>query len=306
MLSLHCDPCSFWSRWFMVLDGISLKSAGILNCQDFSLYVLLSSCVCIHCIQYLLLVLWGLVGMHLWYGLSISSSCLNSISSSHEVLTTHPPACTWGKWCDQKLIIDLVWPYCSRHMRVFEYLLQLIVSFIHSHPYSLLSLVPSSPAVIGVAEGAVGVWIGGLMTNMLCGSFAPIKLTWWRSIGIFPSPIGLIKSADSWHLGIILPGSNLSTRLFKICIRLITLNYMCVYFVVRTTGAVSGIIFHPSFSIVPSLGTSSLISAASNWISCSGPVSTCFSWLYLSSTTYMYTFAYNVYRRHGFLSTPRN
>ena len=53
----------------------------------------------------------GLLTMHLWYGLSTSASCLNSISHSPIVLTTRPPTCTWDNWCDQKLMIDLEWPH---------------------------------------------------------------------------------------------------------------------------------------------------------------------------------------------------
>ena len=67
-----------------------------------------NSCMYIQC---QLFVLWGLLGMHLRYGLSTSFSGLNSISSSHNVVTNHPPTCTWGKWYDQKLMIDLEWPY---------------------------------------------------------------------------------------------------------------------------------------------------------------------------------------------------
>ena len=53
--------------------------------------------------------------MLLWVGLSTSSSCLNSISDSRIVVTTRPPACTWDKWCDQKLMIDLEWPNYRYH-----------------------------------------------------------------------------------------------------------------------------------------------------------------------------------------------
>ena len=49
----------------------------------------------------------SLLTMHLWYDLNTSSSCLNLISHSLTVLTTHPPACTWDDWCDQKLMIGL-------------------------------------------------------------------------------------------------------------------------------------------------------------------------------------------------------
>ena len=57
--------------------------------------------VCTLCLWF---TLWGLLGMLLWYG-------LNSISGSRIVVTTRPPACTWDQLCDQKLMIDLEWPY---------------------------------------------------------------------------------------------------------------------------------------------------------------------------------------------------
>ena len=46
--------------------------------------------------------------MLLWYGLSTSSSCLNSISDSSIV------SMYLDKQCDQKLMIDLEWPYIAK------------------------------------------------------------------------------------------------------------------------------------------------------------------------------------------------
>ena len=52
-------------------------------------------------------------------------SCTSCGMISPTVLTTHQPACTRDNWCDQKLMIDLEWPYwpiCRIYFLVFHFL----------------------------------------------------------------------------------------------------------------------------------------------------------------------------------------
>ena len=98
--SLSLSPSVFLFFWVCII----LYVIFVILCA-YDMY--LNNCVCIH---FLLFALWGLLGVYLWCGLSTSFSCLNSISNSPIVITTRQPACTWDKWCDQKLMIDLEWP----------------------------------------------------------------------------------------------------------------------------------------------------------------------------------------------------
>ena len=125
----------------------------------------------------------------------------------------------------------LVWTARSAHAHVHvhehEWLPWIHVTCIH-----IMHYVPSGTVAVGVDMAA-----GGLIRNVSYGSLAPSSFTRCLRDGT-SRPMLDENSAESWQLGIILPGSKLSTFFLVIC-REHTCSYVTTFVYTMSYGMCS-------------------------------------------------------------------